>query len=141
MGRALNLSQFQHNVTDGTTTVATTYVTNGSAKAWCCFFGGDVETSDPPSIRDSHGVSSLTDNGSGDYTFGYTNNFGSANYQIGGTFAFGSAITTYAYNVQPRENSAVTASSTRLITVYSSPTASGIQDYPYAAFNAHGDLA
>jgi len=30
MGRALNLSQFQHNVTDGTTTVGTNYVVNGS---------------------------------------------------------------------------------------------------------------
>ena len=129
------------NITDGTTTVGTSIVVNGAAKAWCCWNGGSVETSTSPSIRDSLGISSLTDNGSGDYTFAYTNNFGSANYQIGGTFAFGSAITTYAYNVQPRENSAVTASSARLITVYSSPSASGIQDYPYAAFNAHGDLA
>ncbi len=129
------------NLNDGTTTVATTYVTNGSSKAWCCFFGGDVETSDPPAIRDSLNTSSLTDNASGDYTFAYSSNFGSANYTINGAFAFGSAITTYVYSVQPRENSAVTASSARLITVYSSPTASGIQDYPYANFQAHGDLA
>ncbi len=114
---------------------------NGVAKAWCCLNGGDVETSTPPAIRDSFNISSLTDNASGDYSFAYSSNFGSANYTINGAFAFGSAITTYVYSVQPRENSAVTASSARLITVYSSPTASGIQDYPYVAFQAHGDLA
>jgi hypothetical protein len=137
MGRALNLSQFQHNVTDGTTTVATTYVTNGSAKAWCCWNGTGTAA-----IRDSLNVSSLTDNGVGDYTFAYTDNFGSANYQIGGQFAYSSAITTYAYVVQPRENAAVTASSARLITVPVGASSSGADvDYPYAAFNAHGDLA
>ena len=141
MGRALNLSQFQHNVTDGTTTVGTGFVVNGSAKSWCCWNGGDVETSDPPAIRDSYNVSSLTDNASGDYSFAYSSNFGSANYTIGGHFAFASAITTYAYSVQPKQNSAVTASSARLITVYVGASASGIQDYPYAAFQAHGDLA
>ena len=114
---------------------------NGSAKAWCRLDGGDVETSDGPVIRDSLNISGLTDNGSGDYTFAYSSNFGSANYVINGTFAFGSAITTYVYSVQPREDSAVTASSARLITVYSSPSSSGIQDYPYVGFQAHGDLA
>ena len=109
---------------------------NGVAKAWCCWNGTGTAV-----IRDSHGVSSLTDNGTGDYTFEYSNNFGSANYTIGGVFAFGSVITTYAYTVRPRENSAVAASNARLITVYVSASESGIADYPYAAFNAHGDLA
>lgn len=109
---------------------------NGVAKAWCCWNGTGTAV-----IRDSHGVSSLTDNGTGDYTFEYSNNFGSANYTIGGVFAFGSVITTYAYTVRPRENSAVAASNARLITVYVSASESGIADYPYATFQAHGDLA
>lgn len=124
------------NITDGTDTVETSYVVNGSAKAWCCWNGTGTAA-----IRDSMNVASLTDNGTGDYTFSYTNNFGDSDYQIGGHFASSSAITTYAYNVQPRENAAVTASNARLITVYVGPTASGLSDYPYAAFQAHGDLA
>ena len=44
--------------TDGNT-VASTYVTNGSAKAWVYFFTVD----NPPNPDGSFGVSSLTDNG------------------------------------------------------------------------------
>ena len=85
MGRALNLSQFQHNVTDGTTTVATTYVTNGSAKVWVNFDGsGTIAT------RDSNNVSSLTDDGTGKYTVNISNNmanddFAALNYNSGST--------------------------------------------------------
>ena len=109
---------------------------SGVAAAWCCWNGENTAA-----IRDSLGVSSLTDNGTGDYTFAHSNSFGSANYTIGGVFAFGSAITTYTYTVRPRENSAVTASNARLITTYVSPSESGLGDYPYATFQAHGDLA
>ncbi len=124
------------NITDGTTTVGTSYVVNGAAKAWCCWNGtGTAE------IRDSLNVSGFVDNNQGDYTFSYTSDFGSDDYQIGGQFAYSSVITTYAYNVQPRENSAVTEGSARLITVYVGSSTSGLLDYPYAAFNAHGDLA
>lgn len=123
------------NLNDGTTTVATTYITNGSSKAWCCWKGDGTAA-----IRDSHNVSSLTDNGSGDYTFAYINNFGSANYTIAGCFAFSSVITNYVYNVQPKQNSDVTTSSSRLITVFSGASV-GVADYPYAAFETQGDLA
>tara|TARA_R100000030_G_scaffold99374_1_gene90403 strand:+ start:767 stop:1159 length:393 start_codon:yes stop_codon:yes gene_type:complete len=123
------------NLNDGTTTVATTFITNGSSKAWCCWKGDGTAA-----IRDSHNVSSLTDNGAGDYTFAYTSNFGSANYTVAGSFAFSSAITTYVYNVQPRENSVVTTSSVRLLTVFSGAS-TGLGDYPYAAFETQGDLA
>lgn len=75
MGRALNLSQFQHNVTDGTTTVGTGFVVNGSAKTWVNFNGtGTV------AIRDSLNVASITDNGTGIYTANYTSNMDSVGY-------------------------------------------------------------
>jgi len=109
---------------------------SGVAAAWCCWNGVT-----PPAIRDSFGITSLTDNADGDFTFAYTSNFGSANYTISGSFAFSSAITNYVYSVQPRENSAVAASSARLVLAYANSSAQGITDYPYAAFQAHGDLA
>lgn len=48
------------NITDGTDTVGTSYVVNGSAKAWVNFTG--ISTT---ALRDSLNVSSLTDIGVG----------------------------------------------------------------------------
>lgn len=62
------------NVSDGTLSIPTTYVTNGSAKAWVNFNGtGTI------AARDSLNVSSLTDNGTGDYTVNLTSSMASTN--------------------------------------------------------------
>jgi len=122
----------------GTTSLAANKLPDmlsGSSKVWCCWNGTGTAA-----VRDSHNISSLTDNGSGDFTFDYTSNFSSANYTIAGCFAHSSAITNYSYNTQPRENSVVTASNVRLITVYVGASV-GIADYPYATFETQGDLA
>ncbi len=61
------------NITDGTDTVGTSYVVNGSAKAWVNFNGtGTV------AIRDSFNVASITDRSSGNYTVNYSNSFSSS---------------------------------------------------------------
>jgi len=63
------------NLNDGTTTVATTFVTNGSAKVWCSFNGtGTV------AIRDSFNTSSITDRGTGAYTQNFSSAMGNINY-------------------------------------------------------------
>jgi hypothetical protein len=63
------------NITDGTTTVGTSYVVNGSAKAWVNFNGqGTI------AARDSMNVASLTDNGTGDHSISFSNSFANANY-------------------------------------------------------------
>ena len=63
------------NITDGTTTVGTEYVVNGSAKAWVNFNGtGTI------AARNSLNVSSLTDNATGSYDVNYSNNFNAADY-------------------------------------------------------------
>ena len=52
-------------------------IAQGRAKAWINFNGtGTV------AIRDSFNVSSITDNGTGDYTLNFTNNMSSANYVL-----------------------------------------------------------
>jgi len=52
---------------------------NRVAQAWINFNGeGTV------AIRDSHNISSITDNGVGIYTVNYSNNMGNANYSIAG---------------------------------------------------------
>jgi hypothetical protein len=63
------------NVSDGTLSIPTAFVTNGSAKAWVNFDGtGTI------AARDSLNLSSLTDNGVGDYTVNFSNAFGAADY-------------------------------------------------------------
>lgn len=61
----------------GTQTVPVATVAQGSAKAWVNFNGtGTV------AIRASFNVSSITDNGTGDYTVNFTNAMLDANYAI-----------------------------------------------------------
>jgi len=55
------------NITDGTTTVGTEYVVNGSAKAWASYNGtGTVST------RQSFNVTSMIDVSTGTFTFQLT---------------------------------------------------------------------
>jgi hypothetical protein len=63
------------NITDGTTSVPTGYVVNGSAKAW-------VNFSQTTTVRDSVNVASLTDVSTGSTTVSYTNSLANANYCI-----------------------------------------------------------
>lgn len=62
-------------LSDGTNSTSTTNAIQGSAKAWVNFNGtGTV------AIRASYNVSSITDNGTGDYTVNFTNALADANY-------------------------------------------------------------
>jgi hypothetical protein len=54
------------NITDGTDTVATGYVVNGSAKAWVRYYQVT------PSISQSFNVASVTDVGTGQSTVNFT---------------------------------------------------------------------
>jgi hypothetical protein len=65
---------------DGTATVPVNTVVNGSAKAWVNFNGtGTV------AIRASFNVTSITDNGTGDYTVNFTTALADVNYSYFGT--------------------------------------------------------
>jgi hypothetical protein len=62
-------------ISNGTVSTSSANVIQGSAKAWVNFDGtGTV------AIRASYNVSSITDNGTGDYTVNFTNAFPDANY-------------------------------------------------------------
>lgn len=74
------------NISDGTTSVGTGYVVNGSAKAWVNFDGrGTI------AARDSLNLSSLTDNGTGQYQVDYTNSFTNVGYSVSGVASGGIA--------------------------------------------------
>ena len=62
------------NLNDGTTTVATTNLTNGSAKAWANLNGSSF------GLRDDFNISTAVDNGTGNYTLNFSNAFANTNY-------------------------------------------------------------
>jgi len=67
-------------LSDGTNSTSATNCIQGSAKAWVNFNGTGT-----PSIRASYNVSSITDNGTGNYTLNFTNALTDANYLMAGS--------------------------------------------------------
>jgi hypothetical protein len=64
-------------LSDGTNSTSSTNCISGSAKVWVNFNGtGTV------AIRASYNVSSITDNGTGNYTVNFTNALTDANYAV-----------------------------------------------------------
>lgn len=117
------------NVSDGTVSIPTTYVTNGSAKAWVNFNGeGTI------AIRQSLNASSLTDNGTGNYNVTLSSALQSDEYSIvsGSTdnLTNGSDMCTAA---------PLTSSSCRVIGFYTDNA--GARDILYSCAAIHGDLA
>jgi hypothetical protein len=63
-------------LSNGTVSTSTANCIQGSAKAWVNFNG----TTSPGTIRAQYNVSSVTKNGTGDYTVNFTNAFADTNY-------------------------------------------------------------
>jgi len=114
------------NITDGTTTVGTGYVVNGSAKAWCA--------NSQTAIADSFNCASITDNAAGTLTVSYTNNFGSANYGLG-------VATQYRRSVY--QNSQAAGSIQFYFTDPNASETAGVDigNANGCVWSAHGDLA
>jgi hypothetical protein len=64
-------------LSDGINSTSSTNCIQGSAKAWVNFDGTGT-----PAIRTSYNVSSITDNGTGDYTVNFTNAFANTSYVV-----------------------------------------------------------
>ena len=91
--------------TSGANTSTPAAIANGIAKAWVNFNGtGTV------AIRASYNVSSITDNGTGDYTVNFTTALADANYAIagdaGGTSGGGVTISDYSHGTARSSSSA-----------------------------------
>ena len=75
MASELRVTTIANNA--GTESVDTTYVINGSAKAWCNFNGqGTV------AFRNSLNCTSLVDSGTGDYEVSYVSNLADIGYSL-----------------------------------------------------------
>ena len=126
------------NVTDGTTSVPTGYVVNGSAKAWVNFNG--VSTT---SINDSSNVSSLTDVGSGRTTVTFSNSFDNTNYCMSTSIRKDNDIANGTETLRTFNSSPKAVGSLFLVSYYVNAGAgtSGYFDSPENGAHFMGDLA
>ena len=126
------------NVSDGTTTVGTSYVVNGSAKVHANFNGTSTAA-----IRDSFNVTSITDNGTGDYTFTITNNLDSADYSVSACSQYYQGGNTGAAVLMSMEikhtSGAMAAGSVSFWHRYGASNT--LYDCTTGCFSIHGDLA
>lgn len=82
-------------------------VVNGSSKAWVNFNGtGTV------AIRAGFNVSSITDNGTGDYTINFTTAMPDASYSIAGTASRSGTVGAASAGVTVTPNDVITARTT-----------------------------
>ena len=128
------------NLNDGTTTVPTTFVTNGSAKFYINFNGIGTAV-----VNKSLNHSSLTDNGTGDFTFNFTNSMDDIYYShIGG--AYYDANTNGALTFGLRDNTTWSGERTASLIRYhansvTSTSNRSVFDPDEATLTIHGDLA
>jgi hypothetical protein len=103
-------------LSDGTNSTSATNCIQGSAKAWA-----NINGTPTASIRASYNFSSITTNGTGDWTFNLTNALSDANYSIvmGTTAQYGVQWGIINANVGTGSATEVapTASSFRVMTV------------------------
>jgi len=115
------------NISDGTTSVASTYVVNGSAKAWVNFDGtGTI------ALRDSFNVASVTDNSTGNYSYNLTANMNDANYCV---------CTSYESYNSSTQNDGIHLLAVGSIRLYASNPSVASTDNTIVTALAHGDLA
>ena len=123
-----------NTITDASSnnSIATSFVASGSAKAWCLFEGDSTAA-----ITDSFNFGSITDNGTGDYSFAITNNMSSANYCVPcGTVKDTGGQTT---NIAVDHDNPPSASVLRMLCVDDYTQAQ--RDGELQSFNVLGDLA
>ena len=110
----------------------TTYSARGIAKAWVNFNGtGTI------AARDSENVSSLTDNGTADYTVNWSNAFATANYAA----TYGAQYSSTSIVGLVCETTGTTRTTAALQVRSSNSAAAAAIDLPAVQVAIHGDLA
>ena len=116
------------DLSDGTNSTSATNLVRGPCVAWVNFDGtGTV------AIRASYNVSSITDNGTGDYTINFTNALANANYVLTGMNNDGNGFSVHGAN----GTTAPTTTAQRIFT--RNQVSNSLQDSPWisiAVFNS-----
>ena len=110
---------------------------SGVAAAWVNFDGVAA------TITNSNAISSLTDNGTGDYTVSFSNSFDATDYVVHGAKAYSNSayINANSWWVKPRLSTDLATGSSRFYSGYTGGGSTGLQDSEYNVVMAHGDLA
>jgi hypothetical protein len=118
---------------------ATQSLQQGLAKVWGNF-NGTTNT-----VADSLNISSVTDNGTADYTYNINNNHNNANYMLSGSGQSNHSQPYFTHlHFSPAGNTSLLTGSVRCIFPYNSGTGLGdvsSNDAFYALMATHGDLA
>jgi hypothetical protein len=114
--------------------ITTALNASGSAPIYACRAWVNFNGTDTVAIRASGNVSSITDNGTGDYTVNFTTAMPDANYSVGGTASFSDANVGAVDAVKPWSYS---ASSIRIQVSFSAAASgvSGAADRPFVNVN------
>ena len=129
------------NISDGTDTVATGYVVNGSTKTWVNYDGTGT-----PSIRDSLNASSITDHAIGQTSITVSSGFANVNYSVCASCSTESGTNTGKIAMPFTSHTgaspaAPTTTNFRIATVRTGSQDAGEADNPYNLASAFGDLA
>ena len=117
----------------GNNSIATSFVANGSAKAFALW-----NSAGTPAYRDSFNMGSITDHGTGDQTVAFTNSMANANFTTSGQV--GNGNDGDASNAQMRRGSSATGSQ-RCTIQFATSASNANYDYTYVGLVIHGDLA
>jgi hypothetical protein len=121
------------NISDGTDTVETGYVVNGSAKAWV-----SVNQQGTMAVLDSQNVASIVDHGTGATEVNFSNAMANANYTIASVVRGVSGVANCISELVP--SIAPTSSQYRIAGLRAGSSNSNI-DVPNIYGNTFGDLA
>ena len=113
--------------------ISTSYVVNGSAKAWMQYKGTSTNA-----VNDSQNTSSVVDNGTGDYTQNFSNALGNGFYSSTNMVAQANNESAGSGNVDWMIYYSQTTTALR---VTSGNGSSSSADMYYVALTIHGDLA
>ena len=117
---------------------AVTLTNQHAAKNWLSYNG------DSASVRDSFNVSSVTDNGTGDYTTNISSSMANASYAVAGAISAAGSVNSNVNIFQIHSSGANTlaapsASAFRAISLHDPNDVK--QDVDYFTVTVHGDLA
>ena len=116
----------------GNNSIATSFVAGGSAKAWVDFNGAGTIA-----IRDSFSVSSITDNGTSDYTTTFASAMSNDDFAVSAQ----STSSGSGYMCNAPKNAASGSISTTIIRSIGRDYNGNTNDHEFVQHIIHGDLA
>ena len=134
------------NVLEGQTTAgsitvqsegsATTNLQHGLVKSWV-----NLDGTGTIAITQSRGVSSITDNGTGDHSMSHTNAFSYSGYAVTGSKSYSGSTNENAWWIKVRQTTVLTTTSVRFYSGYTTGSSAGVQVSEYNTVVNIGDLA